>query len=107
MEPSPALEQPAAPAKRTAARRARGRNVRDEPTGDNVASGTKINRNIIPSSRLGASIHKYGNVSGRQHGRRTPLPYEMRSSGYPATYDLRGTQGEDPAESPQEGGEVR
>jgi hypothetical protein len=27
----------------------------------------------------------------------------MRSPGYPATYDLRGTQREDPAESPQEG----
>jgi len=28
----------------------------------------------------------------------------MRSPGYPATYDLRGTQRESPAESPQEGG---
>ena len=33
-----------------------------------------------------------------------PLPYEMRSPGYPATYELRGTQREGPAESPQEGG---
>jgi hypothetical protein len=47
---------------------------------------------------------KYGNVSGRQHGRRTPLRYEMRSPGYPAAYDLRGTQREGPAESPKEGG---
>jgi hypothetical protein len=70
MEPPPVLEQPAAPAKRHAARRARRRNVRGEPTGDNVASGTKMKGNIIPSSRLDASIHKYGNVSGRHYGRR-------------------------------------
>jgi hypothetical protein len=50
MEPPPALEQPDTPAKRIDARRARGRNVRDEPTGDNVASGTKMKGNIIPSS---------------------------------------------------------
>jgi hypothetical protein len=87
MEPPPALEQPHTAAKRATARRARGRNVRGEPTGDNVASGTKINRNIIPSSRLGASIHKYGNGSGRQHESRT--------------------EKEVPAESPQEGGAVR
>jgi len=56
------------------------------------------------AGRLSVTFHKYGNVSGRQPGRRTPLPYEMRSPGYPATYDLRGTQREGPAESPQEGG---
>ena len=30
----------------------------------------------------------------------------MRSPGYPATDDLRGTQQEGPAESPQEGGDA-
>jgi hypothetical protein len=64
MEPSPALEQPDTPAKRIDARKARGRNVRDKPTANNVASGTKMNRNIIPPSRFVASIHKYGNISG-------------------------------------------
>ena len=58
----------------------------------------------LRNAALSTPFHSYGNVSVRQHGRRTPLPYEMRSPGYPATYDLRGTQREGPAESPQEGG---
>src|SRR5664280_2117293 len=52
MEPSPALEQPDTPAKRIDARRARGRNDRNEPTDGNVTSGSPINRNIIPSSQM-------------------------------------------------------
>jgi hypothetical protein len=52
MEPSPAPEQPDVIANRSAARTENGRDVLNEPTGDNVASDPGMKGNIIPSSSV-------------------------------------------------------